>query len=288
LLLGDFVRLQRLLWKLHGKAKPTDEDADGIAEHALALLRDGKTLELAGLKDVPKPFMRSTGRFFHKDDSTANWKVMEDDQAIKNKLIALILEEFQKDDLGNLSEIPYNDLNDWLVKKKANEGKQLSAEFMPESKDVILLRCSDYAGEKMYEQQGGNKTLFYLASQLVTSFTNTSDKRVEAALSIMKGLDDIDSDHSVAMSPADRQLTTTKHSRFLIRVQREDLSICWEILDPAKAAEFALIFVFEVFLEKEIHNTNIVPGIIPALVPTALNDDDTSKPVTVPVDDPTD
>jgi len=63
------------------------------------------------------------------------------------------------------------------------------------------------------------------------------------------------------MAIGEKDVTTTAKSRFLIRTQKEDQSLSWDIMDAASAAEFTLIFTFEVFLEKEIH---IAPSVAAA------------------------
>lgn len=288
LLLQDIIRLHRILWKMHDKPPPTSaHQIQAMAQHIINIIQNGKQLEIAGLKDVPKPFMRSTGRFFGKDAETNEWKML-DDAAIKTIMTEIILDEFKVDDLGPITDTPYKDLKEWIT-KKTNAAPN---EFLPEAKDAILLPVYIESMDKMYEQQQGNKTLFHLASQLVTSYTNSPDKRVEAALSIMKGLDEtLESMESAAMSD---HPTTTKTTRFLIRKQRDDRSVAWDIMDPASAAEFTLIFVFEVFLEKEIH---ILTGSVGdaslgfysgLLAGSDGLDTDTSKPSTVPIVEPTD
>jgi hypothetical protein len=294
LLLQDMIRLHRLLWTLHDKPKPTTaEEIQPMVDRIVAIIKKGKSFELAGLKDVPKPFMKSCGRFVGRDVTTGGWKLLEDDE-VNKIMIDVVLEEFSVDDLGILTDSPYSDLNDWITK---NPGAPV-VEFLPEAKDAILLPVEQEA-DKMYETQQGNKTLFHLASQLVTAHTNNPDKRVEAALSIMRGLDET----LESMGSGDTMLklaTTTMKARFLIRSLREDRSVAWHLMDSATAAEFTLIFVFEVFLEKEIHCTDndkaysYRPSRVAALssddaVDDLYDDNDaTSKPSTVPIAEPTD
>ena len=291
LLLQDMIRLHRVLWMLHEKPTPTTaEEIQPMVDRIVAMVKNGKSFELAGLKDVPKPFMKSSGRFFGKDAVTGGWKVL-DDSEINTIMIEVVLEEFKVNDLGVLTDSPYSDLKDWITK---NPGTA-AIEFLPEAKDAILLPVEQEA-DKMYETQQGNKTLFHLASQLVTSNTNNPDKRVEAALNIMRGLDET----LESMGSGDtmsKQATTTMKARFLIRSLREDRSVAWHLMDSASAAEFTVIFVFEVFLEKEIHCTDkdfALRGSGDALASDgALEDmyddnDAMSKPSTIPITEPTD
>ena len=246
LLLQDMIRLHRILWKLHDLPAPsTREEVLDMANHIIELIQQGKSFELAGLKDVPRQFMKSTGRFFgpQPNGPEKEWSVLSDDK-LKETMCDIILEDFQVDDLGPLTDMPYKDLKDWISNTTTTTTN--SNPVMPEGRDAILLPC--LLNEKMYEHQAGNKTIFSLASQLVTSYTNTPEKRVEAALYIMKGLDEAET-----MAAGEKGATTTSKTRYLIRTQRDDQSISWDVMDAASAAEFTLIFTFEVFLEKEIH-----------------------------------
>jgi hypothetical protein len=180
-------------------------------------------------------------------------------------------------------------LKDWITK---NPGAPVM-EFLPEAKDAILLPVEQEA-DKMYETQQGNKTLFHLASQLVTLHTNNPEKRLEAALNIMKGLDEtlesIGSGDTMA-----KLATTTMKARFLIRSLREDRSVAWHLMDSASAAEFTVIFVFEVFLEKEIPCSDSDDALqVSGNALTSEGEhqyadtDAMSKPSTVPIAEPTD
>jgi hypothetical protein len=285
LLLQDIIRLHRVLWKLHEKPIPTlPEQVHGMVDHIIGIVKHGKQLELAGLKDVPKPFMKSVGRFFGKVPETGAWTVL-DDESLKSIMTEIILDEFKVDDLGPLTASPYKDLREWMTKVTSNTA---AAEFLPEAKDAILLPV-DHEAEKMYESQQGNKTLFHLASQLVTSHTNAPDKRVEAALCIMKGLDET-LESMESSGNMGEYATTTKSARFLIRDVREDRTVAWDLMDPASAAEFTVIFVFEVFLEKEIHVTDPNSMMFASLGEGEYggDDDEGGKPSTVPIVEPTD
>jgi hypothetical protein len=277
-LLQDIILFNRILWKLADKPIPSSNDEiKEIVDKVLDLFRNGKTYEMAGLKDVPRPYMKSTGRFFRKNGET--WNILEDDE-VRRRLSELILEAFKVDDLGSMTETPYKDLMVWISKfkeKDANDDDAKESAFVPENRDVVLLRCADAGNEKMYEQQGGNRCMFSLASQIVTTSSNTSAKRVEAALSILKGLDDMETDMG-----QDQSQTTTKYCRFLLRTQREDtMLVNWKTLDPIKAAEFAVVFAFEVFLEKCID----VPSLDESIYAIEV---DTAGPSTIPIVEPTD
>ena len=245
LLLQDMMRLHRIIYKLQGKEPPTkDEEAMEIAENLFRLVKEGKEYELAGLKDVPKPFMRSKGRFLKKKGK--NWIEFADKEA-KEALAGAMVEEFKKDDLGDLTQSPFSDFKEILERKQADDEP-----LLPQPKDTVLFLCEDStSGEKMYEQQGGNRTVFHLASQVVTIFTRTPEKRVEAALKLLKELDEAElhEEDKEKVSPA----VASQNSRFLLRLMESESKIDWKLLSGAEAAQFALVFVFEVFLEKEIH-----------------------------------
>jgi hypothetical protein len=293
LLLQDMIRLHRILWTLHDKPRPTSSaEIQPMVDRIVAVIKKGKSFELAGLKDVPKPFMKSSGRFFGKDNVTGGWKILDDDE-INKIMIEVILDEFKMDDIGLLTDSPFCDLKEWITK---NPGAPV-IEFLPEAKDAILLPVEQEA-DKMYETQQGNKTIFHLASQLVTSHTNSPDKRVEAALNIMRGLDE--TLESIGSGDSMSKLaTTTMKARFLIRSLREDRSVAWHLMDSASAAEFTVIFVFEVFLEKEIHCTDTDKAYSFKALGTASaggdaledmydDNDDMNKPSLVPIAEPTD
>ena len=276
LLLQDMMRLWRILWKLQdGKTVPeTPEQAAPIADILYKLITNGKDYELAGLKDVPRPFMKSKGRFLQKQEGDDDsWKQLSEEEA-KDALAKAMVAEFKLDDLGNLTQPPYKDLKALMeqppqvpspeaaARSDNTDNSPAVAIIFPQAKDAILLPCNEEVyQDKLYETQRGNKTIFALASQLVTSFTNTSDKRVEAALTLLKGLHEAAEVHQEELqqqannsSGQPSEMQTSKTSRFLVRrtLGGPHGEVQLELLDAAGAAEFAVIFVFEVFLEKEI------------------------------------
>lgn len=273
LFLQDVFRLTRILWKLQDKGAPTKEDqVDGLVDHMMELVKNGKSLELAGLKDVPGPFLKSTGgRFLSREGD--GWKELADAQA-KDILCKALLEEFQLDDLGNFGESPFKEVKDMLSRKTTGEQDELS----PGSKDVLVLPVSDLdaSTDKMYEHHPGNKTMFNLASSLVTSFSSTPEKRVEAALLIMRELDVTEPEHE----DGETHGPSAKYARFLLRTSppaEEDAT--WSLLDIPTAAEFCLSFVFEVYLEKEVHPDD-------GAASAEDKDTATSNPSFVPIDQP--
>lgn len=284
LLLQDMMRLHRIIWKLQGKEPPTSPaEAMDIAENLFNLIKNGKEFELAGLKDVPKPFMKSKGRFLERKGK--NWTEITDEKA-KEALAGAMVEEFKVDDLGDMSQTPFNDFKA-ILEREPKEDEPL----LPQPKDAVLFLCEDSAaGEKMYEQQSGNKSIFSLASQLVSSATKTSEKRVEAALLLLKGLDEAElhDEDKEKVSPA----VASQNSRFMVRLMESDAKINWKLLSGAEAAQFAVVFIFEVFLEKEIHLItynamgNALDDISAGIATLPLVD--AKKPGTEPIDEPTD
>lgn len=284
LLLQDMMRLHRIIWKLQDKEPPsTDDETTEIAENLFRLIKDGKEYELAGLKDVPKPFMKSKGRFLQREGK--NWTELTDENA-KKALSGAMVEEFKNDDLGDLTQSPFSDYKQILERKQSYEEP-----LLPQPKDAVLFLCEDSAaGEKMYEQQGGNRTVFSLASQLVSMATKSPEKRVEAALLLLKGLDEAElhDEDKEKVSPA----VASQNSRFLVRLMESDAKINWKLLSGAEATQFALVFIFEVFLEKEIHLIaynalgNALDNISAGIAHLPL--ENMTKPGTEPIDEPTD
>jgi len=255
-LLQDVLRLHAVLRKLQGKAKPKKEaDLTDLADSIVKFLKEGKEYELAGLKGVPRPFLQSTGRIVTKD-SVGRIKDMPDKDA-KVIVRKMLFEELKKDDAADIpvGESPYKEYKDILARKtdKGAAGKPI----VPASKDALLLRCNGPVGnagvDKLYEHHSGNRVVFNLASQLVSTSTTDSDTRIKAALAILAGLDD------AKITPmADEEKPPPKASRLLVRTagtsgpDPKDENAIWDPLDGVDAAEFALGFVFEVALEKEI------------------------------------
>jgi hypothetical protein len=259
------------------KTLDDDDHLSTLASRIYRLIVDGKPYELAGLKDVPKPFFRSPGRCLARDGAM-RYQVLSERDA-HAAIVVLLRHEFQRQDLvGWEQQAPYKDFRTAMASSTA-----ATVGIVPDPKDAIVLNVADGNGDKLYESQGGNKAIFNLASQLVTSYTNDSEKRVEAALAIMKGL------REAEVIEEDKESKTTtvvasNTSRYLLRTPRNDDTITWSILDAAAAAEFTVIFVLEIFLEKGIHL--LPPGEV--LGSAVALDKTMVKPSTEPVPDPTD
>jgi hypothetical protein len=258
-----------------------EEAVNKLVDHLIKLIQKGKDYELAGWKEVPKSFMKSAGRFLRKEGDS--WNEMSDED-VKEQLTEIVKSEFDAD-VENTAESPYKEFKEILLRKKSVEDAPIGT---PEAKDVILLHCEGPETDKIFDQQSSNMGFFYLASQLVTSYTNSPQKRVEAALTILQGNDQAeilmgekDGDKN---SPA--SAPTSKVARFLVRASGDEgtsATAIWSVLDTVDAIEFVTTFVFEVYLEKEIH-------VAAALAATAESGPgvDTSGPGTDPIPEPTD
>lgn len=273
LYLQDLIRLHRIIAQLRQEygGTPAAEDAATasiIAEAIYAHLAFGKLFELAGLKDVPQPYLSGPGRFVKATEGNpGTFSVLSEEDA-KSKLSDAIMTTFtQEQDLGvNLADIPYVDLGNAMI----NVPPIITAAIVSDPKDAVLVPSRNLldSHDKLYESQGGNRAIFNLASQLVTTNSLTSEKRVEAAIAILKGL----SEAEVIEEDKDTRTTTlvsSSASRFLVRGKppatilpggsdscwpsNYDAESEWAMLHPDQAAFFVLGFCFEVFLEKGIH-----------------------------------
>jgi len=303
LLLMDVIHLHRVIHVLSATSTSTNEGEQAgpkkggnkpnvaqLVDRFVNLIQKGKAFELAGWKDVPSPFMKSTGRFLSKvtmgtkdapdednnEDTEPVWKELSDTEA-KDALTKIVKAEIETD-MPRLTESPYKEFKA-ILSRKSQGDEPIS---MPEAKDVILLHTQGPETDKIFDQQSSNRAIFSLASQYVTSFTNSPEKRVEAALAILQGIDEAEIIVEEAAKDKPAPTPTSKVARFLVRASKEDASLVWSVLDTVDAIEFVSIFVFEVYLEKEIH--------VPSTAGPTFGADgvDTSKEGTVPVPDPTD
>ena len=65
--------------QLHGKSDPEDEtEVLPLAKHLVDLMKNGRDFELAGLSDVPRPFLKSKGRFLRFNTSTNQFNEVPD------------------------------------------------------------------------------------------------------------------------------------------------------------------------------------------------------------------
>jgi hypothetical protein len=250
-LLQDALHMQHILYAMqHPKKQPNRKEMERMVDTIMQLLKHGKSHEVAGLGSVPTPYLSGTGRILSKDERS--WREATDEEAAK-ALVVMLTEEFKAE--IDLKLAPYADFVRLLEREKAKTSKSAQ----PEHKDIVLLQVTEKrtVPADKYENHKGNNLLFHLASQLVTSTSNSPERRVKAALSVLQGLDDADIPVRFVVHTDDDKPTGTT-------------------LTLLQAVEFVLTFVFEVWLEKESHILASVSD-----EPVALPD------VTAPVKDPT-
>jgi hypothetical protein len=238
----------------------------------------GKKYELSGLKDVPKPFLKGEGRFFEKQEEE-EWKKLEEDEA-KAFVAKTILSQFKaiKEETSTAAS-GFEDLVDTLFRtdddaetKAKQEETPHHSHSAPRPCDVLFLPIEYPWEENMpYEHQSGNKHLLFLASEHVAADTNDANKRVEAAFKLVT-------------SPVEVNCGTdpvNKTPRYVVQLLQDNQN-SWKEMDRTDLAEFAVVFVFEVYLEKQIHGDGKP---LSSHVANLLSEH--AGPGTVPVDNPT-
>lgn len=286
LLLQDLISLHILVCKSNGKPLPKKEnDVTALTERLFQLTKKGKGRDLAGLKDVPRPFLVGSGRFL-KSEGGGEWKELNDDEAraLLNEHIFSTFKTAEQDNEEEESETfkgLKKEFEEYLaVHSTEKETEIKEADVKPA--DVILLQRSENEGDKSYENQGGNKAMFTLASQHVNSEATSPSKRLEAALSVFL------SKGSTASSGTEAEKTEEKEEepstgRFIFCKTNADGQRSFFLVKPVDAAEVTLLFVFEVWLEKELAGKRdaavssgsdggsgeiVPPGIAPVDAPT--------------------
>jgi hypothetical protein len=202
---------------------PLQQRADQLAHRLVSWITKGKPYILAGAKDVPRPFLRPSplgdhhkvmsishalsgirpGRFIvrkkvvpdgrtrHPGDLVDNdFSVLSNGDATRvvSKMIFNELSGSREDSteaVVDTNAYPYLDFVG-----KIPEIRQPEKVKSTELKDVILLP-GDASNVDAIDPplQVANKAVFQLASQIVTAATDTSEKRIEAAFSILGGLE---------------------------------------------------------------------------------------------------
>ena len=279
--LVDLIRLHRIYYELQGKEKPSKEDeASDIVNHIFKLIIEGKEHHLAGIRNVPTPFLTSTGRFIlqeaKEDGKEITYTHTElTEEAAKEKLAKLVVEEFGKPLEGVVDkESPYKEYKDILERYPKESTEDISKEsIIPSVKDAILIDAKDTrpAADRIQEHELGNKVIFNMSSQVVTNYTTTSEKRVEAALAILHSLDDAQVTVSNPLTPEGAEAEAavpppSQKARFLIRKVNDEERSEWSLMDGFTASFLILCFVFEVYLEKQIHLSD-VPATYPEVAP---------------------
>lgn len=290
--LADAIRLYRVMHALNNdnkeevEVKKDDEQVKELVDKLIKIVTKGKDYHLAGIRNVPTPFLTSTGRFLdskaaassssssnkegegeEKEAPTVTYTYKElSETQVKKKLVAMVVEEFGKPLEGvDEKESPYKDFKAILERYPAvadpdKKEDSTSDPIVPTAKDAILIDASDTrsSADRIQEHELGNKVIFNMSSQLVTTYTTTSAKRVEAALSIMHNLDDTQVVVSNPLTPEGAEAEAsvpppTQKARFLIRKVNDEDRSTWSLLDSVSASIIMLCFVFEVYLEKGIN-----------------------------------
>jgi hypothetical protein len=278
LLLLDLIRLHYLLLTYGDKSAPKEEkEIDELAAKLTQLVLKGKHFELAGLKDVPKPFLTGEGRFLEVKDSIPT---VVSEQDAKTFVVKTILSEFKSLAEQDWSTIVpqasvatvKEDIKGLLNEKKIPEEEDAS-HSAPRPCDVLFLPMDYPVEENMpYEHQSGNKHLLFLASQHVASDTNASPERLEAAIKLVTCKVEINCGTELVQ----------KTPRYVVQ-QLVDNQNSWKEMDNVELIEFAVIFVFEVYLEKQIHGVEPVAS----SAATTASKEDQNKPSDKPVENAT-
>ena len=265
----DVARLHRVMYALEGKDKPIKEDqVKEITDHVYKLITEGKEHHLAGIRNVPTPFLTSNGRFL-KVESTDDGKEIVyvhkelPETEAKEELTKLLLEEFAKPLDIQDKESPYREFAE-MLKRYPVEAKASKDPISPSAKDAILIDASDTraVSDRIQEHELGNKVLFNTVSQVVSTYTTTSEKRVEAALTVMHSIDDAHYGVKNPLTPEGAEAEAavppaSQKARFLIRKVGDDERSTWSLMDGASAAFLLLCLVFEVYLEKGVHTNEV-------------------------------
>jgi hypothetical protein len=237
ILVRDLIYLDSVMKRAAGKASDQNENSiDRLVDRIVDLVENGKGLAIAGLKDVPFPFMKSGGQFV-TPASDDDFHIMSSND-IQKFIKKFVLLQMRQVDVGDLDPSLFEYVRSCTASKSEHDGYNHLT--IPASNDVILVSCSNYRQDDMHEQHHANKVLFNLSSQIVTSSTSTSKLRVEAAFTMMKLLQEA---HS--------------NAHFMSKWVQDDSSVLWKPLSFEQIAEFCLIFAFEVFLEKQIDGVTL-------------------------------
>jgi hypothetical protein len=309
--------------KLETKTPPTKveppteaKDVEEMATRLTDLFKNGRQYELTGLKDVPTPFFKGEGRFFEKtptsDDEMDEKKKYKplDDAGAKSYVSNLILKSFKE-----FSEIDNNEAEATPADAAAEESETSAitktvdtlfenlkdlktgeeARSDPRPYDVLFLPvASDWEESMNYEHQSGNKNLLYLASQHVSNETKESISRIKAAFALITAKVQVSSGTDLV----------TQNQRFVIQCKAKENATepqkLWKNMERDDLAEFAAIFVFEVYLEKRFYEETMIgnnigdnvgspvtPGSTQAAMKDLLSPSDANKPSDVPIPNPT-
>jgi hypothetical protein len=265
MLLFDLIHVHYyILTKGGSKPAPKagSKEIKDLAARLFKLVSEGKKYELAGLKDVPKPFLKGPGKFLKLEGESVGEEV-SDEEALK-----FVAEMIDNEFKGVCKDNPSEESKK-LVVELLNSAKESSANA-PTAADVLFLPL-DYPSEEHFEHQSGNKHLLYLASQNVAADTVSSTKRVESALKVVTSEIEINSGTDIIK----------KKPRYILQTLVDNQNT-WQDMDKVELAEYSAMFIFEVFLEKQIHGVSVTGG--PA---AAIGNADLAKASETPIDNPT-
>lgn len=269
LLLQDLVALHKLVWEISHDAMPKEEaEVEVVTERLFQLMKKGKGRDLAGMKDVPRSFLVGSGRFMQQE--AGEWKELSDEEAKKlmRTMIVAAMQDAKEAEAPTLKALG-KEFHEFLLAQETETETQ-PLEHKPS--DVILLQRTDSDGDKSFNNQSGNKALFILASEHVNSEVTSPSKRLEAALSVF-----------LSKHPEMEMKEETPKPRFILSRTRDDGQKLYSLVKPVDAAEVTLLFVFEVWLEKEMAAKRDALGTIASDV---VSHDD-PKPSTDPIETPT-
>lgn len=281
MLLMDIIRFHYLVLSKDKDIPSNEKSVKDLSKRLTTLMLRGKSYELAGLKDVPKPFLKGEGRFLEMKDGA--WRVVGEKEATAF-VTKTILSEFKMLNEAKAEEEDAELKGDVSVllqnpgageDKKADGKNDTVAHSAPRPFDVLFLPVDFPVDESMtlYEHQSGNKHTLFLASQHVSSETNDSPKRLAAALKLVTTKVEINNGTEIV----------EKYPRHIIQHLVENQN-SWQEMERLDLGEFAVVFVFEVYLEKQIHGTS-ASGTSSAKASSTNSDQPEDPPV--PVDTPT-
>jgi hypothetical protein len=283
LFLEDLVHMYAVLWTLQGKV-PEEADLDRCSAHIVQLLKAGKRYELGGIRDVPRPCLKSPGRVLERDDKGAVREVSDQEAAVAVR--KMIVDRASHGSIGDIwKESPYKEYKQRLERNRpAQQASEAAAAATAqgaaptptphvESGDLVLVSCKDEETEteqrgetKIIYNMGPQQLVFNLAAQIVTMYTINAETQVKAALAVLNGLDEAHfvplATPSTGAAAADGggmvPRPSTSHPRFLLRSspqatpEGDTAPIVWSLVSEEDIVEWAVTFVFEVHLEKDL------------------------------------
>jgi len=278
---------------------PADlNDIEELAAHLIQLFAKGRPYEMSGLKDVPTPFFKGEGCFFEQTSSSSEdmkWKRLDDDEA-KAYVSQLIISSFRElcDDRENNDDVVgiIQSANIYFVNSKEKNTVEGETKSAPRPCDVLFLPVESTSEDNFtYEpHQSGNKHLLFMASQYVSVKTKDSASRIKAAFALITSKVQVNSGSEMELVDTD--------PRYIIQ-HTLDGQTSWSEMDRRDLAEFAAIFVFEVYLEKRIYEETVISpnnieaaaNVTPSSLQPTMNDllapSTANKPSDEPIPAPT-